>query len=567
MSEGKTSRRVFLKWLGASGGLVSLLPEKGLAGQLKKVHFPVHLNNQSPFLKKFGPIDYKISLQDSAHYFGDRPQLKAHPILWDKSTFLKNHNLPTPEEDVPLVIVGGGMSGLISAYLLRDYRPIILEQSNRFGGNAKGEVWNGLPYSVGAAYYMEQTPGTRLYKLFGEVGAHAICRIKDEEDPTLLGDQFFNHFWSGETDPKRKEQFVKLANYFKDVFNGNNNQKFPEMPLPLSKFSENPCMTNYLSDLDKYNLKDFLEKRILNDEKLHPHIETMLEHYCWSTFACTLQDVSAAAGLNAYASEFGKVYSAPGGNSAIAECFLKKILETIPERKVRAQSLVVNVSVKDDHTLITYSDNAGALHTIKAKVAIMACPKFVVKHILQDVEPERLKAFEKLKYRSYLVANALIEKKENQSFYDLFLLDGGIDPEKSQITDVVSSAYAPRKKYASSVLTLYRGFPYDSGRAKMYEEESFKTYKAEMEKQLNEQILPALKIKEGDVKSLRITRWGHPMPVPSPGLIADGTIEKIRQPFKNRVFFIEQDNWMLAAIETAAGEALYWSDEIKKILD
>lgn len=569
MMENETSRRVFLKWLGATGGLLSLSPKLGIASELaKKKILPIHTrkNNKDLFLNKYGPIDYNIALLDDKNFLGDQPQLKAHPILWDKASFLETNKLPDPKEEVPLVIIGAGMSGLTSAYLLRKYKPIVLDQAVRLGGNAKGEVWNDLPYSVGAAYFMEQGPGSEIHKLFNEIGAHLICHIKDEEDPTLLNNKVFEKFWTGETDPAKKEQFLKLANYFKDVFNEKNGQKFPEMPLPISKFSEDKKGISYLTDLDKFNFRDFLEKKILNGEKLHPHIETALEHYCWSSLGSALNDLSAAAGLNFYAAEFGKVYVPPGGNSAVAECLLKKVLDVVPEKNLRTQSLVVDVVVKDNHTIVTYSDSNGVLHSIKAKATIMACPKFIVKHILRDIEPDRLASIEKLKYHGYLVANALIDQKIEKSFYDLYILEGGIDPEKSQITDVVSANYAPKKKYSSSVLSLYRGFPYDGGRAKMYEEESFKPFKEEMEKQLNEQIFPTLNIKKESIKSLRITRWGHPIPVASPGLISDGTLEKIRQPFKKRVFFVEQDNWMLPAIETAVGEALFWSHEVKKVL-
>jgi hypothetical protein len=567
MPKKKISRRKFLGQMAVTGGILSLGPTIGNAFQFNK-----NQKNQLPstkdysFLKNYGPIDKNISFLDGQQFLGDQPQLKAHPILWDKTAFLKQNKLPPPKEEVPLVIVGGGMSGLISAYLLRHHNPIVLEQSARFGGNAQGEAWNGVTYSVGAAYYMEQQPGSELYKLFEEVGAHSISRIKKEEDPTILGNKIYENFWSGETDHAKLLQFEKLKKYFIDVYKETNDQQFPKMPLSVLNFSDDFKGTSLLIDLDKYNFKTYLEKKVLEGQKLHPHIEAMLEHYCWSTFGSALQEVSAAAGLNAYASEFGNCYVAPGGNSAVAECFLKKTLETVPEKNLRTQALVVDVEAFDNYTIVTYSDSLGVLHSLKAKVAIMACPKFIVKYVLRDIEPERLNAIGKLKYRAYLVGNALIDQNVEKSFYDLYLLDGGIDPDQSQITDVISSQYSQNIKQTSSVLTLYRGFPFDSGRINLYDNESFKFYKEEMLKQLNDQIFPSLKIKKENLKSLRITRWGHPMPVPSPGLIADGTIETIRRPFKKRVFFIEQDNWMLAAVETAAEEALFWCKEIKALL-
>jgi hypothetical protein len=63
-----------------------------------------------------------------------------------------------------------------------------------------------------------------------------------------------------------------------------------------------------------------------------------------------------------------------------------------------------------------------------------------------------------------------------------------------------------------------------------------------------------------------VARWGHPLPVAATGLIAGGVVDRIRQPFRDRGFFVEQDNWALPAFETAATEALLWAPEIAKRL-
>ena len=69
-----------------------------------------------------------------------------------------------------------------------------------------------------------------------------------------------------------------------------------------------------------------------------------------------------------------------------------------------------------------------------------------------------------------------------------------------------------------------------------------------------------------NVMDLRLSRWGHPLPVAEAGLIANGTIDVIRKPFKRRVFFVEQDNWILPAFETAAGEAMIWAPVVDQFL-
>jgi hypothetical protein len=52
------------------------------------------------------------------------------------------------------------------------------------------------------------------------------------------------------------------------------------------------------------------------------------------------------------------------------------------------------------------------------------------------------------------------------------------------------------------------------------------------------------------------------MPVNSPGLMADGTIANLRRPFEGRVFFVNQDNWALPAVENSLLEAEHFVPQI-----
>jgi hypothetical protein len=116
------------------------------------------------------------------------------------------------------------------------------------------------------------------------------------------------------------------------------------------------------------------------------------------------------------------------------------------------------------------------------------------------------------------------------------------------------------------VLTLYRALPYDSARAEALAPTAYNRYRQEFEAQIKDSILPLLKLKAEDIADLRLARWGHPIPVAAPGLIAEGVPEVLRKPFKDRVFFVEQDNWALPAFETALTEAQLWAPEVEKKL-
>jgi hypothetical protein len=95
----------------------------------------------------------------------------------------------------------------------------------------------------------------------------------------------------------------------------------------------------------------------------------------------------------------------PGGNGAIAEAALKKMTETVPLSHFRPRALVFDVQVTKQGVLVSYINHLGKTAQIQAEVAVLGCPKFVVKRVLRDIEPERLKAIEQLNYNAYLQDN------------------------------------------------------------------------------------------------------------------------------------------------------------------
>lgn len=519
-------------------------------------------------ISEISPIDRSLGEVAPQMWFSDYPD-RAHKVLWDKAGYVSSlgAKTPVPTEKVPLVIIGGGMSGLFSAYLLKKHKPVILEQAPRFGGNSKGQSWRGIDYSMAAAYFIEPEPESDLLALLTELGVDKMWKVKTGEDPVALGGKIFNEFWSGECageDETAKAQFAKLREYFTKV---NEGEEIPYPDIPVT----DPETLDYIKELDTQNFKAHLEK-IAGGPLVGP-IETAIEHYCWSSLGASASAVSAAAGLNFYASEFSNLVVTPGGNAAVAERLLERLDSALPKGNLRADALVYDVKVVEDGVVVSYQDGGGNAKAIHAKAVIMACPKFVAGKVLTEIEPERVAAIKKLQYGSYLVANACIKGGGAAPFYDLYLLgEGNINvsdlraaSEKQQITDVIYANYA-KAVGANTVLTLYRGLPYAGVRGELLAPDSYKKYRAQFEQQLKEVIFPLLKIAPENLVDIRIARWGHPIPTATPGLIADGTVDMLRKPFKDKVFFVEQDNWALPAFETAVAEAQIWAPEVDKVL-
>lgn len=525
----------------------------------------------NPNLAEISPVNRTLGEIAPRVWYSDYPDV-AHKVLWDKAGYVASlgAKAPKPTESVPLVVVGGGVAGLFSAYLLREHRPVVLEQAPRFGGNAKGQSWRGIDYSIGAAYFIEPEKDSDIEKLLIELGIDKLWKIKTGEDPVAIKGKIFTEFWGGMSagmDEAAKAQFATLKEYFEKMNEGEE-IKYPDIPIT------DPELLDYIKELDGETFKAHLEKKV--GGPLTPHIETAIEQYCWSSMGAAASEVSAAGGLNFYAAEFGNLALLPGGNSAAAERVLEKLSTTLPKENLRADALVYDVSVVDDGVVVSYRDGGGNAHAIHAKAVVLACPKFVVNKILSGIEAERVDAIKKLRYHSYLVANVCIKDNGKAPYYDLYMLgDGQIDArdlktaaDKRKVTDVIFGNYA-KPVGNNLVLTLYRGMPYDGARAEILAPDSYQRYRTEFEQQITKEILPLLGIKEDSIADLRLARWGHPLPVNAPGLIKDGVVDTLRKPFKERVFFVEQDNWALPAFETAVTEALTFapqiSDAIKQV--
>jgi hypothetical protein len=113
---------------------------------------------------------------------------------------------------------------------------------------------------------------------------------------------------------------------------------------------------------------------------------------------------------------------------------------------------------------------------------------------------------------------------------------------------------------------MYRPMPYDGGRSELFASGAYEKFRAEFENQIRHDVLPVLKINPNELVDIRLTQWGHAIPLAQPGLLANEVCQRVRAPHKNRVFFVEQDNWALPAMETSSGEAIYWEPFVREVV-
>lgn len=106
-------------------------------------------------------------------------------------------DLPAPSERVDVAVVGGGISGLATAWMLRRFHPVLFELRDRFGGNAQVETWQGTPYSLGSAYVITPDVGSFLNRFYRQIGLHRERAESFPPDPVEIGGEILNNFWNG----------------------------------------------------------------------------------------------------------------------------------------------------------------------------------------------------------------------------------------------------------------------------------------------------------------------------------------------------------------------------------
>ncbi|MCA9290494.1 MAG: FAD-dependent oxidoreductase [Phycisphaerales bacterium] len=470
---------------------------------------------------------------------------------------------PLPVPDVPheyadIVVIGGGISGLASAYLLRDRHPIVLELGPRFGGNARGERWRGINYSLGGAYVITPDDGTFLDTLYRELRLDQVVRVSIDDEMVELGGHILPGFWDGIGVPPAD---VPAFTAFAELVTRMAEKDYPEIPLPKGD-------VQWILDLDVMTFRAHIEREL--GGRLPDTLVAGIQSYCYSSFGGGWEEISAASGWNFLAAEeFGR-WVCPGGNAYIAHAMWQALaaMEDPMHPRLRAAAPVHDVRLRDDGVLVSYLLPENRLHAVLAENVVMACPKHVAKYLLHDLarlDPEKRAAMDTLQSRAYVVINVLLDRAVELDFYDIFLLgDATAYPHNedeaaadSRVADVLSGhfAHVPTGDVPRSVLTLYWPLPWSTGRQTLVEgADSWRDYAERVAPQIR-RILRMLDVPELFVRQIRMTAWGHAMPLARPGHIADGTAEALRRPFAERIHFVHQDNWALPAVENCLLDA------------
>jgi protoporphyrinogen oxidase len=344
------------------------------------------------------------------------------------ANFSRGHLIRDPQfegeiihEEIPIVIIGGGVSGLSAGYHLAksgvtDFK--ILDLENRVGGNSSSASNSAGSYPLGAHYVpLASSEATELKEFFRDSG---VIVNEDLDNPeyndffvcSAPQDRLFLHGrWQENLEPKQgvpidqQNEFRRFFSLMDKLKISHGKDGLRAFAIPMSRSSKDSKFLKY----DQMTMKDFLIK----NEFLGEYIHWYVNYCCLDDYGAPMELVSAWAGIHYFASRNGEgknltssdVITWPQGNGWFVDKLSSKI-----QNQIQLNSLIYEVIEEDDTYLVkTFNFESKKRHFIKCEKVIYASPLFIAKRTVQiKALQEKIRKIN-IEYSPWMTANILFK--------------------------------------------------------------------------------------------------------------------------------------------------------------
>ena len=427
-----------------------------------------------------------------------------------------------------VAIIGGGVSGLSAAYFLQNYKFLLLEKENHWGGNAYLEEHQGEAYATGSAFEFAGEAGDQLANEIGLKLLPVNC-----PDPTIVKGVFVEDTWRKGLDQlpypaSVRESFKKFREAMRAI---NIDKRREELDNePLTKYT-----AGYATQVQKW--------------------WDCFGPSNWGARAEATSALVAIEELQTIAGEGSdQRVTLPGGLGAISRRLTEVLLPAHGEQMLGGATVVV-VEPQKNEVHVTFV-HQGKPQTIAAKAVIMATPKFIASRLVMGLPERQREAMKKIRYAPYPVVNVIFDRPVYSRGYDTWA------PGKA-FTDFVVADWVlrnqPDYRQEQNILTFYTPLP-EAERARLLSEEGCRELAGAVLRDF-QGLMPGFNI---DPTEVHIYRRGHPMFMATPGTYTR-IIPVARQPME-RIFFANTDSEgpesLTSGAVSAARHSVEWVEKL-----
>ncbi|MDP6505803.1 MAG: FAD-dependent oxidoreductase, partial [Planctomycetota bacterium] len=335
-----------------------------------------------------------------------------------------------PEEELEVVIVGGGISGLSAAWKLRKSgvkNLCVLELEPSLGGTSSYGRANGTEFPW-AAHYLNIPPPEAdcLNEVLEDIG---VIRGLDKSGFPEVPDEYLlkwpkeRLFWKGqwrEWDPhwKAPEWEQEVLMQFEDdmlrwtLFKGRDGRR--AFALPMMYSSRDPRVLK----LDQISFRDYIRSKGWNS----PRLEWELNYACRDDYGGTIETISAWAGIHYHAcrnydprlhQEYpSHTMTWPAGNGFLVQ----KLAEGIADK--RTGCLALSIENRKGHTEVGYYDvEKQSYHRVRAQAVVFAAKQHTAPFVIPGLPEEQNEVFSEITFTPWLTAAIHVKRLPTDVFH------------------------------------------------------------------------------------------------------------------------------------------------------
>lgn len=478
---------------------------------------------------------------------------------------------PQESRRTRVVIAGGGVAGLAAARALRlagieDF--VLLELEDEPGGNSRGTAVKGVPCPMGAHYLPVPGDDAReVQDLLEELGLRRRVAGRWEYDERHLCHSpqerlFFEGRWQEGLLPVQGVPAGTLAQYQRFDSLVESLRRREHFAIPMARSALGPGQLA----LDAQPFDAWLDQQRLDD----PHLRWYLDYCCRDDYGAGSEAVSAWAGIHYFASRHG--FHAPGSaadESPERDAVLtwaegngwltRRLAEPLGAQRALCGQVVTRISQgRSGVEVDAFDAGRRALVRWQAEHCIVALPIFLAARVVESPPDFLRRAAATLRHAPWLVANVhlgapLADRPGAAPSWDNVLYRtrglGYVDAGHQRLDPT------PRE----TVISWYRPLGpsrHDAGidGRRLLLERPWTAWRDELLAELSA-AHPDL---AGLATRIQITRYGHAMAIPAPGLLAQLGGRPQRLVREGRVAFAHAD-WSGYSIFEEAFSRGHWA--------